>query len=130
MCGKVVDLVRDEDPNKEVRGIELVVALSYATFPDRLTNATRECLLWAMQYKRQFPNAILAFTNCTHSRFKECAEREYEIKLGLLGDEPHISAPACNNSILEAEGIRDAIGFSPHRILIVCEAMHSRSVRY
>jgi hypothetical protein len=112
-----------------VHNIDLIVPLSYATLPDRLTNGSRESLLKALHYKKMFPNAVFILSNPAHSGFTECDLREYELKKKLLADTPHMCAYASTNSIMEAEAIKTATQFAPKRILVICGEAHSRGTR-
>ena len=129
LLNSLISLYKDEDDESSVHGIDLITPLSYTTLPSRLTNGTRESLLKALQYKKQFPGAVLAFSNPNHSGFRGCDARECELKKQLIGTVPNVRAGTCSNSIQEAEAVKAAIPFAPKAILVICGQAHSRSAR-
>jgi hypothetical protein len=126
----LIKLYKSEDPLPAIQTVDLIVSISYATLPIKLTTGTRECLKKAIEYQGQFPRAPIAFSNPAHSGFEGCAERERELKQKMLGNLRYMSCGDCLNSVTEAQAICARVGLIPKRILIICGAGHSRSIRY
>lgn len=125
----LVSLLKSENDEVSVHNIDLIVPLSYASLPDRLTNGTRESFVEALRYKKRFPNAVFAFINVGTSGFAKSEDREYELKRWCLAELPHVCAGVANSSIEEAEAIRVAIP-AAWRILIICGEAHSAGARW
>ena len=120
----------DENPQSDVRDIDLIVPISYTTKRDELVDATKENLLRAVAYKKIFPTATVVVSNCAYT-FPGAELAEEKFKRQILEKESieFVSAAAMNNSVQEAEQIRKALDFEPRRILIVTGQMHARSAR-
>ncbi|MBI5405864.1 hypothetical protein HY972_02410 [Candidatus Kaiserbacteria bacterium] len=65
----IVRFLRRESSTAKALTADLVVAASYSSLPDKLTDGTREGLKLALKFHDLNPRAMLAFCNCAHSKF-------------------------------------------------------------
>jgi hypothetical protein len=137
---KIIDVLvahwksEDSIPSIQEKKVDLIVPISYTTLSGQLVNATRENLIKAVHWKKYFPRANLAFSNCAYT-FPNSAHTEGKFKratLEKMGITSHIEAGEMNNSIQEARaiGVKLAkLDIHPECILVVTGEMHSPSAR-
>jgi uncharacterized SAM-binding protein YcdF (DUF218 family) len=133
-----IDDIHYSSDNAEVleklKGVDVIVPLSYTTGRRQLMDATELNLLEALQYKKICPDAQIAFSSCSYP-FEGAAYIEHRLKVKILIESrvDFISGEDMINSVDEAEKIKEALlkeGVSPRRILLVTGELHTRSARY
>ncbi len=121
---------------KEPDTTDLIVPISYCATRQGLTAATRENFLLAIHYAKQFPNAVIAFSNAGYvfegATEIESSQKRQILKKASIPDTSVLETGQTSNSIQEAQAIRRGLGERgrmPRRILIITGAMHAPSAR-
>ncbi len=115
-------------------GIDLIVPISYTMLRLRPTAATQANLAQAIDFKRHFPQARVAFSSCSYP-FPGADRIEDNFRMAELrmrNIEPIIASPMIN-SIGEARNIRKKLikqSIMPKAILLTTGELHSRSAFY
>lgn len=121
---------------EEPADVDVIVPISYCATPQGLTRATRENILLAVRYARQFPHAVIAFGNAEYV-FKnashiESSRKRHILKEAAIPDELIIEADTIKNSVEEAYAVHARLteaNARPRRILLITGAMHAPSAR-
>jgi uncharacterized SAM-binding protein YcdF (DUF218 family) len=126
-----------------VRGIlpqnpDVIVALDYGvTVSKRNSDATNGSIKTATEFLKNFPEAHIVFGTSSHS-FQGSAAFSTKEKKRLLEqlrvpEEKFFYAGGITNTVEEACAIRRVLQeqkIQPKEILVVCDRLHSRSVRF
>ena len=115
---------------------DVVVAIGYGTQKDRLTIPSETALRRAIEWWGVTPEAMFAFTNASHAfpgSDREESRLKHAILMGAGVPSSHIlDAGPIRNSVEEGRAIKRVLAknhVAVSRMIIVCEKMHTRSVR-
>lgn len=138
MLPQLVSLWRVSDTEEEIvrANPDAIVAICYGTFRHRLTKATEQNFIRALEWGRRFPEAIIFYGNCPYvfpgaEVFEERFKRQ--IIERMRPQNRIVRFGNLQNSF--GEGFQGRaefrkLGIHPRSILLVTGEIHSRDARY
>lgn len=138
MLPQLVSLWRVSNTEEEIvqANPDVIVPICYGTMRERLTRATEQNFIRALEWGRQFPEAIIFYGNCPYvfpgaEVFEERFKRQIIERMRLQSHVVRFGD--LQNSF--GEGFQGRakfreLGIRPRSILLVTGEIHSRDARY